>query len=237
MNGSRFELRQAQRERKNQFIATNMRIKARFFGLYRELIGTSQVEFEVEENVSLADLKSILLLHFPKLADFQDNLLLAVNSEYGNNAHKMCEGDEVAVLPPLSGGSDVEITTDHISAGVLAEKVKRDSYGALVTFSGTIRDNSNGHKVLAIEYEAFQEMALKKLAEVTAEVRSRWQPIDIVISHRVGRIEVGEVALVIAVASPHRKEAFDACEYAVDRIKEIVPIWKKELREDGRKWI
>ncbi len=214
-----------------------MKIRARFFGLYREWVGTSQIELEIEENASLADLKRHLLARFPKLLDFKDNLLLAVNSEYARPERILQEGDEVAVLPPLSGGTDVEITIAPISAEALAAKVKRNSYGALVTFSGMIRDNSDGHKVLAIEYEAFQEMALKKLSDVTAEVRSRWQPIDIVISHRIGKMEIGDVALVIAVASPHRKEAFAACEYAVDRIKEIVPIWKKELREDGGKWI
>lgn len=210
-----------------------MKVRARFFGLYRELVGSSQADLEIEDKISLADLKQKLAVVFPPLQAFADNLLLAVNGEYGSVELQLKDGDEIAVLPPLSGGDDIEITTAPISTEAVAEMVKRDSYGALVTFVGMVRDNSEGQRVLYMEYEAFLEMAHKKLAEVADEVRARWQPLDIAISHRVGRLEVGEVALAIAVASPHRKEAFAACQYAVDRIKEIVPIWKKEIREDG----
>lgn len=214
-----------------------LKVRARFFGIYRELVGSSHADLEVEEKISLADLKQKLSAAFPPLQAFSDNLLLAVNGEYGPAELKLKDGDEIAVLPPLSGGADIEITTAPISTKAVAEKVKRDSYGAVVTFAGRVRDNSEGQRVLYMEYEAFQEMAQKKLSEIADEVRARWQPLDIAISHRVGRLEVGEVALAIAVASPHRKEAFDACQYAVDRIKEIVPIWKKEIREDGGVWV
>ena len=214
-----------------------MKIKARFFGLYRELVGSSQVDLVIEDKISLADLRQELAVFFPPLQAFADNLLLAVNGEYGLAELQLKDGDEIAVLPPLSGGADIEITAAPIFPEDVVEKVKRDSYGALVTFAGRVRDNSEGQRVLYMEYEAFQEMAYKKLDEIVAEIRARWQPLDIAISHRVGRLEVGEVALVIAVASPHRKEAFAACEYAVDRIKEIVPIWKKEIREDGGVWV
>jgi molybdopterin synthase catalytic subunit len=210
-----------------------LKVRARFFGLYRELVGSSQADLEIEDKISLADLKQKLAVVFPPLQAFADNLLLAVNGEYGSAELQLKDGDEIAVLPPLSGGDDIEITTAPISTEAVAEMVKRDSYGALVTFVGMVRDNSEGQRVLYMEYEAFLEMAHKKLAEVADEVRARWQPLDIAISHRVGRLEVGEVALAIAVASSHRKEAFAACQYAVDRIKEIVPIWKKEIREDG----
>jgi molybdopterin synthase catalytic subunit/molybdopterin converting factor small subunit len=214
-----------------------LKVRARFFGFYRELVGISQADLEVEERISLADLKQKLAEVFPPLQVFSDNLLLAVNGEYGSDELDLKDGDEIAVLPPLGGGSDIEVTTDPISTEAVADKVKRDSYGALVTFAGRVRDNSEGQRVLYMEYEAFQEMAQKKLTEIADEVRARWQPLDIAISHRVGRLEVGEVALAIAVASPHRKEAFAACQYAVDRIKEIVPIWKKEIREDGGVWM
>ena len=215
----------------------NLKIKARFFGLYSELVGSSQVDLEIEDKISLAELKQKLFVFFPQLTAYNDNLLLAVNSEYGTAEQQLKDGDEIAVLPPLSGGDDIEITAAPISTESVAEKVKQDCYGALVTFTGMVRDNSEGYKVLFMEYEAFQEMAYNKLAEIAEEVRVRWQPLDIAISHRVGRLEVGEVALAIAVASPHRKEAFAACQYAVDRIKEIVPIWKKEIREDGGVWV
>ena len=214
-----------------------MKVRARFFGLYRELVGNNQADLEVEDKTSLAEIKQKIFVSFPQLAAFKDNMLLAVNSEYSTAAQQLKEGDEIAVLPPLSGGADIEITTAPISVEVVAKMVKRDCHGALVTFTGVVRDSSEGHRVLFMEYEVFGEMALKKLAEIADEVRARWQPLDIAISHRVGKLEVGEVALAIAVASPHRKEAFAACQYAVDRIKEIVPIWKKEIREDGGVWV
>jgi len=215
-----------------------LKIRARFFGLFRELVGSSRIELNVEDKISLAEMKHKLLLAFPQLETYKGNMLLAVNSEYGTPEQQLKDGDEVAVLPPLGGGADdIEITTAPISPETVAEKVKRDCHGALVTFTGMIRDNSDGRQVLSMEYEVFNEMALKKLAEVVSEVRARWQPLDIAISHRVGKMDVGDVALVVAVASPHRKEAFAACQYAVDRIKEIVPIWKKEMREDGGEWV
>lgn len=214
-----------------------MKVRARFFGLYRELVGSNQTELEIDDNSNLAKFKQKLLTVFPQLSKFKEVMLLAVNSEYGTSEQKIKDGDEIAVLPPLSGGADVELTSSPISVEALAAKVKQNRHGALVTFTGTIRDNNEGHKVLAMEYEAFDEMALKKLAEVAAEVRSRWQSVDIAISHRIGNLKVGDVALVVVVGSPHRKEAFEACQYAVDRIKEIVPIWKKETRENGEVWI
>jgi MoaE-MoaD fusion protein len=214
-----------------------LKIKARFFGLYRELVGSSQVDLEIEDKISLVELKQKLFVSFPQLIAYNDHILLAVNSEYGIAEQQLKDGDEVAVLPPLSGGDDIEITADPIYPESIIKKVKQDCHGGLVAFTGTIRDNSEGHKVLRMEYEAYQEMAYKKLAEIAVEVRSRWKPVNIAISHRVGKLEVGDVALVVAVGSPHRKEAFEACQYTVDRIKEIVPIWKKETREDGEVWL
>jgi molybdopterin synthase catalytic subunit len=131
----------------------------------------------------------------------------------------------------------VEITEELITPEQVTAQVKRDIHGAVVTFNGVIRNDSEGKKVVSVEYEAFREMAEKKLWELLQEIRTRWGLEDVSITHRVGRLEVGETAVVIAVAAPHRKPAFEACEYAIDRLKQIVPIWKKEVFEEGESWV
>ena len=130
----------------------------------------------------------------------------------------------------------IEITSQPISVQPVIDKVKKDSHGALVTFIGTVRDNSEGKKVTYLEYETYARMAEKKLKEIADEIQNRWQT-DISIVHRVGRMELGDTVIVIVVGSGHRREAFQSCEYAINRIKEIVPIWKKEFYEDGSSWV
>jgi molybdopterin synthase catalytic subunit len=131
----------------------------------------------------------------------------------------------------------IELTNKPISAQTVIDKVKKNADGAVVTFVGTVRDNAEGKRVLYLEYEVYPEMAEKKLTEICTEIHNRWKINDIGIVHRTGRLEIGEAAVVIAVGSAHRLEAFQACQYAIDRIKEIVPIWKKEFYEDSSSWI
>ena len=133
--------------------------------------------------------------------------------------------------------SMIELTESNLNPEDISSKVRRDTNGAVVTFLGTTRDNFQGKQVLTLEYEAFDEMALKKMEEIRVELQTQFSIEDIAISHRVGKVPIGEISLVIAVASPHRKEAFQACQQAVDRIKEIVPIWKKEVFQDGARWV
>lgn len=130
----------------------------------------------------------------------------------------------------------VDITTHRISAGIISRRVRRDSHGAVVTFSGVIRDNSEGKNVLSVEYEAYHEMAEKELRRIGEEIKEKWGLEDVALVHRTGKLNIGETAVVIAVGAPHRKAAFQACEYAIDRIKQIVPIWKKETFEGGESW-
>ncbi|MDP2953473.1 MAG: molybdenum cofactor biosynthesis protein MoaE [Chloroflexota bacterium] len=129
------------------------------------------------------------------------------------------------------------ITREPLQPQALAEKIRNETHGAVVTFEGIVRGLSEGRKVLYLEYDAYPGMAESKLREVGDEIRSRWGVEEVAIHHRVGRVEVGETSLVVVVAAPHRKEAFAACQYAVDRIKEIVPIWKKEVWEGGEEWV
>ncbi len=129
-----------------------------------------------------------------------------------------------------------QIVDEPINAELLSNKVRRGDYGAVVNFIGTVRGHSQGRKVLYLEYEAYREMATKKLRQIGEEIDARWNLEDIAIYHRVGRLEAGEISLVVAVGAPHRKDAFEACRYAVDRLKQIVPIWKKEVFENGEVW-
>ncbi len=131
----------------------------------------------------------------------------------------------------------VEITPNPIFPEQVINKVKKSTYGAVVTFLGTVRDSSEGKKVLYLEYEAYEEMAQKKLEQVVTEIKQKWQLQDVAICHRIGKVNAGETAVVIVVAAPHRKEAFEACEYAVDRLKQIAPFWKKEVYQEGESWV
>jgi molybdopterin synthase catalytic subunit len=131
----------------------------------------------------------------------------------------------------------IELTEDTLDPEKVTAKVRRDTNGAVVTFLGTTRDNFEGKTVLTLEYEAFDEMAVKKLEEVRQELMAEFGLDQIAISHRIGTVGIGEISLIIAVGSPHRKEAFYACHAAVDRIKEVVPIWKKEVYQDGSRWV
>jgi molybdopterin synthase catalytic subunit len=131
----------------------------------------------------------------------------------------------------------ISITADPLNPQPFVEHVRRDESGAVALFLGVVRDNNLGRRVLHLEYDAYPEMAEKKLRQVAEEVLSRWPISDIAIAHRTGCLEIGETSLVVAVSSPHRQEAFQACQQAVDRIKEIVPIWKKEVWEDGESWV
>ena len=131
----------------------------------------------------------------------------------------------------------IELTDKPISPEVVTAKVLKDENGGVVTFLGTVRNSFEGKPVRYLEYEAYPEMALKKMEELAEEIQAKWGIDDVAITHRLGHLEIGEIAVVIAVASPHRKEAFEACEYAIDRLKETVPIWKKEAFAGGERWV
>ena len=131
----------------------------------------------------------------------------------------------------------IEVTHEPLDPEAVTRKVVKDTNGAVVTFLGTTRDNFEGKRVITLEYEAFEEMAVKKLEEIRQGLMAEFQIEDIAIAHRIGRVDIGQISLVVAVASPHRKEAFLACHEAVDRLKSTVPIWKKEIYEDGSRWV
>ena len=214
-----------------------MKVSVRFFALYRERAGTSQTEVDLPEGSTPEELLTRLRDAYPSLPH-SDAVLIAVNSEYMSPSDSLHEGDEVAFIPPVSGGQHmIYITQEPLNPEDVTDLVRRNSNGAVVTFLGTTRDASHGRRVLYLEYEAYQPMAEKTLQQIAQEIRERWEIEEMAIAHRVGRLEIGEISLVVALASPHRKEAFEASQYALDRIKAIVPIWKKEVFEGGEAWI
>ncbi len=177
--------------------------------------------------------------------------MYAVNAEYVTPDHPLREGDELALIPPVSGGGPepvegarpepaeglFEITAEPLDPQRLADEVRKDESGAVTVFLGVVRDNNMGRRVLYLEYDAYPEMATRVMRRIAEEAMERWPLMGVAMQHRTGRLEIGETSMLIAVSSPHRKEAFEACHHLVDRFKEVVPIWKKEVWEGGEVWI
>jgi molybdopterin synthase catalytic subunit len=219
-----------------------MKVSVRLFAGLSDLVGHREVELELAEGATVADLRERLVSQYPAVAPLMSTLVCAVDEEYVPNEHCLSPGDQVALIPPISGGSAAEadrfqVTREPLDPQRLASLVRRDESGALALFYGVVRNHSQGRRVLYLEYDAYASMAVKKMQQVAEEIRARWDITDVAINHRIGRLEVGETSLLVAVSAPHRREAFEACHYAVDRIKEIVPVWKKEVWEGGESWV
>jgi molybdopterin synthase catalytic subunit len=212
------------------------------FGQAREIIGAQSIEIAINKPASVESAFAEIKSRYPKLAEMERSLLFAVNEEYANRSHPLSEGDQIAILPPVSGGSaesrDIfEITNEPIDIAELRARLLEGDSGAVVIFDGVARDNTKGRKTLHLEYEGYIPMALKTIEQIGREVHEQWSINRIGIIHRLGRIEIKESSVVIVVTSAHRKVAFEACQYAIDRLKKIVPIWKKEYFEDGAVWV
>ncbi len=220
-----------------------MKAKVRFFARLAELTGKRETELELGEGLSVAEAFSVLCQRFPELADQAESLMYAVNAEYVTADHPLRAGDELALIPPVSGGGPepveglFEVTAEPLDPHRLTNAVRKDESGAVALFLGVVRDNSRGRRVLYLEYDAYPEMATAVMRRLAEEALERWPLTDVAMQHRSGRLEIGETSLLIAVSSPHRKEAFEACHHLVDRFKETVPIWKKEVWEGGEVWI
>lgn len=214
-----------------------MKVHIRLFAGLHDLLGERNVTLELRDGATVADLRDQLSREYPVVTPYLPTLVCAVDEEYAAADHALREGDDVALIPPVSGGGDdaglFEVTTEPLDPQGLAAAVRRDESGAVAVFSGVARNHSEGRRVTALEYDAYPEMAARKLREVADEVRARWPVTGIAIHHRVGRLKIGEASLVVAVSAAHRREAFEACQHAVERVKETVPIWKKEIWEDG----
>ncbi len=208
-----------------------MNVTVRLFAGLREQAGQSRRELQLPDGARVADLWPLL-----ELGEAPPGLLYAVNREYAPADAPLGEGDEVALIPPVSGG-DFRLTADALSLDAVVREVSQSGAGAVATFSGTVRNRSRGRNVLHLDYEAFEEMAEQTMARLAAELTERYSLCDVAIHHRVGRVEIGEPSVVIAVSAPHRADALAACKDAIDTLKETVPLWKKEVYEGGEEWI
>ncbi len=221
--------------------AGRITIKLLLFGQAREMVGQSTLDLELEAPATVESAFSSLKLRDARLAKMERSLLFAVNEEYADRGRVLADGDRLAVLPPVSGGArppDIfEITREPIDIPGLRARLLEGDSGAVVIFDGVARNNTKGRPTLFLEYEGYAEMALRMLEQIGREAQEQWPINRIGIIHRLGRIEITESSVVILVASAHRGVAFEACRYAIDRLKKIVPIWKKEYFEDGAVWV
>lgn len=219
-----------------------MKVRTRLFAGLHQLVGERVVTLEVPVGATAATLRDELGERYPQVRDLLPNVVCAVAEDYVSMEYELREGDDVALIPPVSGGSGNEdavfaIGPEPIDPGPLVAAVRRDESGAVALFYGVVRNENLGRNVMYLEYDAYPEMAIKKMREVATEVRAKFDVTGVGVLHRTGRLEIGETSLLVAVSSGHRKEAFEACHFAVDRIKEIVPVWKKEVFEGGEAWI
>jgi molybdopterin converting factor subunit 1 len=223
-----------------------MKARVRFFARLAEAAGTRETEVELGEGLSVGDAFRLLCQRFPELADHADSVMYAVNAEYVPPNHPLEAGDELALIPPVSGGGRArpkpvgglfEVTAKPLDPQRLVDHVRQDESGAVAVFVGVVRNNNLGRRVLYLEYDAYPEMATQVMRQIAEEAMERWPLTDVAMQHRTGRLEIGEASLLIAVSSPHRREAFEACHHLIDRFKEVVPIWKKEVWEGGEVWI
>jgi molybdopterin converting factor subunit 1 len=217
-----------------------VRVTIKLFARLREIAGAGRLERELADGATVGDLLAALRAEFPRLADMTARTITSVNQEFATPDRPLHDGDEVAIFPPVSGGADVfRVTFDPVTLDEVARAVVQPRTGAVATFAGVVRAVSGGKGVAYLEYEAYQEMAVAKMRQIADEARARWPDIvDIAIVQRIGRLEVGDVAVAIAVSSGHRDQGcFEACRYAIDRLKQIVPIWKKEVGPGGEEWV
>jgi molybdopterin synthase catalytic subunit/molybdopterin converting factor small subunit len=214
-----------------------MQVRVLFFGVLKDIAARSAETLELPEGAVAAD----VVKHYERLVVTRKGLLssvaISVNQEYSSPETRLHGGDEIALLPPVSGGSPrAQITRERIDPTALVAEIKQAEDGASVVFEGVVRAHSRGRRTLFLEYDAYEAMALKELESLIAEAIGRFPIRDAAIIHRLGRLEIRETSVLIVVTAAHRAAAFDACRWLIDTLKKTVPIWKKEHFEDGAVW-
>ncbi len=221
-----------------------MRVQLLPFGVFKDFLEAGP--FEVPSESTVGDLLVVLrekMGENSRASDLLPRIAVSVNAEYSEASHELREGDQVGLLPPVSGGNiDAAervvtcLTRERIDAQALVEQLKEGSDGAVTVFDGIVRDNTRGRRTLYLDYEAYEEMAGKQIAELAVQAREKFGVRGVTLVHRLGRLEIGETSVLIVVASAHRAAAFDACRWLIDTLKKTVPIWKKETFADGSVW-
>jgi len=217
-------------------------VRCRFFARLREQAGTETETVEVPPGSTADDVYEALRRSHPALEPNRDAVRVAVNQEFRDWGTTVAEGDELAFIPPVSGGAHrvgvlFELGSQPLDARRLEAAVAHPGAGAICTFTGIVRDNSRGQSVTHLDYEAYAEMATAQMHRIGDEIAESWPEARVAMAHRTGKLEVGEASVVVSVSCPHRDEAIAACKWGIDRLKESVPIWKKEHAADGTYWI
>jgi molybdopterin synthase catalytic subunit len=220
---------------------SQVRVRVLFFGAARDAVGSNEIEISLDAPATVGGAFRSLVEKFEGLKRFGRSLLFAVNQEYATQDTVLKENDEVAVFPPVSGGAShdfFELTTETIDVGQVARRVVLPECGATVTLDGYAREWTRGKRTLYLVYEAYDSMALTEMQRLGVEAHKQFDIAHLGIVHRTGRLEIGETSVVIAASAPHRKAAFEACEWAIRELKRTVPIWKKEFFDDGEEqWV
>ena len=217
-----------------------MRVRVRLFASYRETAGMGRMELDLPPGAAVRDAIAEVERRHPRLASGRQ-IIIARNHEYVRPEEQLADGDELALIPPVSGGATgadpIRIAATALSVDDVIAAVRTPGFGGVVVFLGTVRDRSRGKRVTHLEYEAYAEMAVAKMTEIARRLEERHAPCRVAMHHRTGRLAIGDLAVVVAAAAPHRDAAFAAARAAIDELKTIVPIWKKEFAEDGAVWI
>lgn len=219
-----------------------MQVRVLYFAVFREKLGHDEESLVLPDGARVADAIAALAARHPPIAQLRDRFRVAVNQEFSDNDRALADGDELALIPPVAGGSDAlarhaVLIATPLSLDRCLAAVGGPGMGGIVTFTGMVRRHSRGTTVDHLEYEAYGTMALRELTRLCDEIEAEWPGTRLAVEHRTGRLEIGELAVVIAAAAPHRAEAFAACRAMIDRLKDRVPIWKKEIGEDGAEWV
>lgn len=221
-----------------------MRIRVLFFGMIKDVVHREADDLDLPESSVLSDVLTHYIQMIPSLKLLMPSVAVSINQEYAGPQTQLKEGDEIALLPPVSGGSQAAearplhaaIVHEIIDTQSLLAGIKQPEDGACAMFEGIVRNNSRGRPTLYLDYEAYEPMALKQLEELWKQALAKFQIRDVAIVHRIGKLEIGQTSVLIVVASAHRAAAFDACRWIIDTLKRTVPIWKKEYFEDGAVW-
>ena len=215
-----------------------MQVIAKLFGAVREAAGAKELSLALSSGATARDVWALLLDEHPAIAPFADRLAVSVNLEIRSLDTELHDGDEIAFLPPVSGGAGAcSLSDGPIDVGKVVARVSGPGMGGIVTFIGAVRNRARGRDIRHLEYESYPEMAEREMQRIADEAAERWPGTRVAIAHRAGHLEIGDLAVVVAAAAPHRAEAFEACRYAIDTLKECVPIWKKEVATDGEYWV